>query len=64
MTQMWIALITDLLLAFLRSKSGVGLSFQQLLRLLQFNLFDRYNLVDLCHAPQFQNSGGQELYPP
>jgi predicted Na+-dependent transporter len=48
-TQIWIALITYLMLAFLRFKSGLGLSFQQLLRLLQINLFDRRNLVDLCH---------------
>jgi hypothetical protein len=46
MTQIWVALITYLLLAFLRFKSGLGLSFQQRLRLLQINLFDRRNWVD------------------
>lgn len=62
MTQIWIALITYLMLAFLRFKSGLGLSFQQLLRLLQINLFDRRHLVDLCHPPQRQASQGQQLY--
>jgi putative transposase len=62
MTQIWIALITYLMLAFLRFKSGLGLSFQQLLRLLQINLFDRRKLVDLCQPPQRQASQGQQLY--
>jgi hypothetical protein len=62
MTQIWIALLTYLMLAFLRFKSGLGLSFQQLLRLLQINLFDRRKLVDLCHPPQRQASQGQQLY--
>jgi hypothetical protein len=62
MTHMWIALITYLLWAFLRFKSGVGLSFQQRLRLLHINLFDRRNLVDVCHPPQRQASQGQQLY--
>jgi IS4 transposase len=62
MTHMWIALITYLMLAFLRFKSGLGLSFQQLLRLLQITLFDRRNLVDLCHPPQPQASQGQQSY--
>jgi hypothetical protein len=61
MTQIWIALITYLMLAFLRFKSGLGLSFQQLRRLLQINLFDRRNLVALCHPPQRQASQGPQL---
>ena len=62
MTPRWIALITYLMLAFLRFKSGLGLSFQQRLRLLQINLFDRRKLVDLCQPPQRQASQGQQLY--
>jgi putative transposase len=46
MTHMWIARITSLRLAFLRFKSGLGLSCPQLLRLLPSNRFDRRNLVD------------------
>src|ERR671914_628012 len=52
MTQIWVALITYLMLAFLRFQAGLGLSFPQLLRLLQINLFDRRTLVDLCHPQQ------------
>jgi hypothetical protein len=62
MTHIWIALITSLMLAFLRFKSGLGLSCQQLLRPLQINLFDRRHLVDVCHPPQRQASQGQQLY--
>jgi hypothetical protein len=49
MPQIWVALITYLILAFLRFKAGLGLSFQQLLRVLQIHLFDQRNLVDLCN---------------
>jgi IS4 transposase len=49
MTQVWVALITYLILAFLRFKAGWGLSFQPLLRLLQMILFDQRNLGDLCN---------------
>jgi hypothetical protein len=49
MTQVWVALITSLLLAFLRFKAGWGLAFPPLLRRLQMHLFDQRNLGDLCH---------------
>jgi Transposase DDE domain/Domain of unknown function (DUF4372) len=49
MTQVWVALITYLILAFLRFKAGLGLSFQRLLRLLQLNLFEQRNLEELCN---------------
>jgi hypothetical protein len=62
MTHMWIALLTYLLWACLRFKSGVGLSCQQRLRLLHINLFDRRNLVDVCHPQPRQASQGQQLY--
>jgi hypothetical protein len=62
MTPIGVALITYLRLAFLRFKSGLGLSCQQLLRLLQIHLFDRRSLVDLCHPPQYHGPGGQQLY--
>jgi hypothetical protein len=51
MTHIWVALSTYLILAFMRFKAGLGISFQQRLRLLQINLFDRRNLIDLC-TPQ------------
>jgi hypothetical protein len=51
MTQVWVALITYLILAFLRFKAGLGISFQQMVRLLQINLFERRNLIELCSPP-------------
>jgi IS4 transposase len=48
MTQVWVALITYLILAFLRFKARLAISFQHMLRLLQINLFERRNLIDLC----------------
>jgi hypothetical protein len=61
MTQIWVALITYLMLAFLRFQAGLGLSFQQMLRLLQINLFDTRTLVDLCHPHQRPAPGGRRL---
>jgi len=62
MTQVWVALITYLILALLRFQAGLGISFQQMLRLLQINLFDRRNLVDLCTPQRGNAAGGQQLY--
>ena len=54
LTQIWIALIAYLLLAFLKFKAKMGLSLQQILRLLQLNLFERRNLIDLLKPPEPQ----------
>ena len=47
MTQIWIAVCAYLLLAYLKFASRIGHSFQQILRLLQLNLFERRNLHGL-----------------
>jgi len=47
MTKIWIAICVYLLLAYLKFVSQVGQSMQQILRLLQLNLFDRRDLRDL-----------------
>jgi hypothetical protein len=60
MTQVWVALITSLILAFLRFKAGLGISFQQMVRLLQINLFEQRNLIELCSPPS-PNVGGTQL---
>ncbi len=60
MTQPWVALITSLILAFLRFKAGLGISFQQMLRLLPINLFDRRHLLDLFTPQQCPASGGRQ----
>jgi hypothetical protein len=61
MTQIWVALITYLILAFLRFKAGLGISFQQMLRLLQINLFDRRRLLDLFTPQQCPAAEGRQL---
>jgi IS4 transposase len=50
MTQIWIALCVYLLLAFLKFKSGLIKSMQQLLRLLQLNLFEKRDLTALLRG--------------
>jgi hypothetical protein len=62
MTQVWVVLITYLVLAFLRFKAGLGISFQQMVRLLQINLFDRRNLMDLCSPLPPDIVGSQPLW--
>ena len=45
MTQIWIALCIYLLLAFIKFQSKLKKSMQQILRLLQLNLFDKRDLM-------------------
>jgi putative transposase len=57
MTQIWIALCVYLLLAFLKFQSKLKKSMQQILRLLQLNLFEKRDLMvllrgDPVHDPQ------------
>lgn len=47
MTQIWIAMCVYLLLAYLKFTSRTGRSLQQILRLLQLNLFERRSLLEL-----------------
>ena len=54
LTQIWIALIVYLLLVFLKFRAKLGLSMQQMLRLLQLNLFERRNLTELFKPPNTQ----------
>jgi hypothetical protein len=61
MTQVWVALITYLILAFLRFNAGLGISFQPMLRLLQINLFEHRNLIDLCMLQPPDVAGSQLL---
>ncbi len=64
MTQIWIAICVYLLLAFLKFQSKLKKSMQQILRLLQLNLFEKRDLTallrgDLIHDKQFNiNSDG------
>jgi hypothetical protein len=54
LTQIWIALCVYLLLAFLKFKAKIDLSMQQMLRLLQLNLFERRDLLALFKPPEPQ----------
>lgn len=47
LTQIWIALCVALMVAYLKFRSATGLSLQQILRLLDTNLFLRRDLLDL-----------------
>ena len=50
MTQIWVAMCMYLLLAYIRFMSKLGLGMQQILRLLQLNLFDRRDLNALLRG--------------
>ena len=50
MTQIWIALCVYLLLAFLKFQSKLKKSMQQMLRLLQLNLFEKRDLMALLRG--------------
>jgi len=54
LTQIWIALCVYLLLAFLKFRAKIDLSMQQMLRLLQLNLFERRDLLALLKPPEPQ----------
>ena len=47
MTQIWIALITLLMIAYYKFMAKLSLSFSQILKLIRLNLFVRKNLKDL-----------------
>lgn len=50
MTQIWIAMCVYLLIAFLKFQSGLTKTMQQILRLLQLNLFDKRELMSLLRG--------------
>ena len=52
MTQLWIALCAYLVLAFLKFQSKLRHSMQQMLRLLQLNLFERRDFMELFAPPK------------
>ena len=64
LTQVWIALITLLLLAFYKFKTRLGHTLTHILKLLQLNLFSRRNLWELFNSlPSVQNGqSGTQLY--
>jgi putative transposase len=65
LTQIWIALCMALPVAYLKFRSATGLSCQQILRLLDTNLFLPRNLLDLLQGkppdPPHRYPGQAEL---
>ena len=51
MTQIWIAMCVFLLLAFIKFQSKLTKSMQQIVRLLQLNLFEKRELIELLRDP-------------
>ncbi len=47
LTQIWIAMITYLLVAFARHSAKAGWTVQRILRVIQLNLFERRSLLDI-----------------
>ena len=54
LTQLWIALCVYLVLAWLKFMSKIGLSMQQMLRILQLNLFERRDIWTLFKPPKIE----------
>lgn len=50
LTQIWVAMCTYLLLAWIKFSSSIDRSLQQMIRLLQLNLFDRRDLLSLLRG--------------
>ena len=50
LTQIWIAMCVYLILAFIKFQSGLAKSMQQILRLLQINLFEKRELMALLRG--------------
>ena len=61
LTQIWIAMCTYLLLAYIKFSNGIDLSLQQMLRLLHLNLFARRDLLTLLRGdpPDEKNTATQ-----
>ncbi len=51
LSQVYVAMIAYLVLAWLKFKSGIGFSLQQIFQLLQVNLFDRRELEGIFKTP-------------
>ncbi len=50
MTQIWIALCVYLLLSFIKFQSKLNKNMQQILRLLQLNLFEKRDMMALLRG--------------
>ncbi|MBY0474537.1 MAG: IS4 family transposase [Nitrosomonas sp.] len=64
MTQVWIAVCVYLLLAFIKFQSKMSKSMQQILRLLQLNLFEKRDLMALLRGDPLvdKNTNNYQMY--
>jgi len=63
MTQIWIALCVYLLIAFIKFQSKIQISMQQILRLLQLNLFEKRDLMALLRGDPPDNRFKYDYQP-
>ena len=61
LTQVWIALITYLLLSYLKFLAKLDMSLYRMLRRLQVNLFDRRDLLAIFKPPKTQLPVSKQL---
>ena len=61
LTQLWVAMIVYLLLAFLKFKAKLGQSLSTILRLLQLNLFSRRDFMSLFEPPTLQPTENRQF---
>lgn len=59
LTQIWIALITYLLVALVRHNAKSGWTVQRIMRVLQLNLFERRTLSDILRPPPPRNKNSE-----
>lgn len=59
LTQLWIAMITYLLLAFARHSARAGWTVQRILRVIQLNLFERKSLKDILNPDPHRKKKGE-----
>lgn len=50
MTQIWIAMCVYLMISFIKFTSKISKSMQQILRLLQLNLFEKRDLIPMLEG--------------
>ncbi len=56
LTQIWVAMCVYLLIAFLRFQSQIGRSMQQIIRILQLNLFEKRDLMALLRGDPIKDN--------
>ncbi len=59
LTQVWIAMITYLLLAFARHSAKIGWTVQRILRVIQLNLFERRSLQEILNPDPHRDKKGE-----